>query len=112
MYLTNDEIRMTNGRNGHWSFVLRHSDLYASLFQLNVQCQTTDLVAEHLKAGWCAGFERVLAFDHRFINLGAAFDVVALHGEQLLQDVRGAIGLQRPDFHFAEPLTAKPRLAA
>src|SRR5262249_37475352 len=99
----------------HFSSVVRASSygfLNASLLKLNVERQTADLIAEHFETRGCAGFERVLAFDHRFVNLRAAFDVVALHSEQLLKDVRRAVGLQRPDFHFAEPLTAKPGLAA
>ncbi len=56
--------------------------------------------------------QRVLALDHRFVDLGAAFDVVALDGQQFLQDVGGTVGLQRPHFHFAEPLAAEPGLAA
>ena len=67
---------------------------------------------EHVEAGRRAGFERVLALDHRFVNLGAAFDVVALDGQQLLQDVGGAVGFQRPHFHLAEPLAAEAGLAA
>ena len=35
-----------------------------------------------------------------------------LDGQQLLQDVGGAVGLQRPDFHLAEPLAAEAGLAA
>ena len=81
-------------------------------FQLHVQTQAADFVGQHVEAGRRAGFERVLALDHRLVNLRAAFHVVALDGQQLLQDVGGAVGLQRPDFHFAEPLAAEAGLAA
>src|SRR4029453_9628517 len=43
---------------------------------------------------------------------GPAVDVVGLRGQQLLQDVRGAVGLERPDFHLSEALAAELRLAA
>ena len=48
----------------------------------------------------------------RLVDLGAALDVVGLDGEQLLEDVGGAVGLQGPDFHLAEPLAAGAGLAA
>ena len=58
------------------------------------------------------GFERVFAADDRFVDLGAAGHVVRLHGQDFLQRVGGAIGFERPDFHFAETLAAELRLAA
>src|SRR4029078_12544760 len=39
-------------------------------------------------------------------------DVVRLHGQQLLEDVGGAVRLERPDLHLAEALAAELRLAA
>jgi len=41
-----------------------------------------------------------------------AIDVVRFRREQLLQDVRGTIRFQRPNFHFAEALAAELRFAA
>ena len=35
-----------------------------------------------------------------------------LHGQNLLQGVGGAVGLQRPDLHLAEALAAELGLAA
>src|SRR5204862_284362 len=56
--------------------------------------------------------ERRVALDDRFVDLCAARDVVRLRGEQFLEDVRRAVGFERPDLHFAEPLPAELRLAA
>ncbi len=56
--------------------------------------------------------QRVLALDHRLVNLRTPFDVVALHGEQLLQDISGTVSLECPHFHFPEALATKTRLAA
>src|SRR5687767_1391311 len=84
----------------------------AAFLQLHIQTETADLVGEHVEAGGRAGLERVFPLDHRLVNLRTAFDVVALDREQLLKHVGGAVGLQRPDFHFAEPLAAEPGLAA
>src|SRR5439155_2265952 len=80
------------------------------LFQLHVETQAADLVGKHVETGGRAGFQGVFTLDHRFIDFGAALDVIGLHGEELLEDVSGAIGLQSPHFHFAETLTAEARL--
>src|SRR5688500_12293979 len=82
------------------------------LLELDVQPQPADLVAEHVEADRCAGFQRVRAFDHRFVDLRAALDVVALHRQEFLKDVRRAVRLEAPHFHFAEPLAARAGLAA
>ena len=64
-----------------------------------------------LKLSGRPGLERVLALDDGFVHARAAHDVVALDGEELLERVGRAVGLHRPDFHFAETLTAELRLA-
>ena len=43
---------------------------------------------------------------------GAALDVVALDGEELLERVRGAVRFHGPHLHLSETLTAELRLAA
>ena len=53
-----------------------------------------------------------LALDDRLVDLRPAIHVVGLRGQQLLQDVRGAIGFKRPDFHLAEALSTELRLTA
>ena len=58
------------------------------------------------------GGERRVALDDRLVDLRAAGHIVGLRGEQLLEDVRRAVGFERPDFHFPEPLAAELRLAA
>ena len=52
------------------------------------------------------------AVDDVLVHLVAALHVVGLHREHFLQGVSRAVGFQRPDFHFAEALTAELRLAA
>src|SRR6516165_9662760 len=44
--------------------------------------------------------------------MGSAISCVGLRGQQFLQDVRCAVGFQRPDFHFSKALSAELRLAA
>ncbi len=63
-----------------------------------------------LEAGGGARFQRVLALDHRLVNLGPAFDVVALDGEEFLEDVGRPVRFEGPHFHLPEPLTAEAGL--
>src|SRR3546814_6905957 len=56
--------------------------------------------------------EIVVAAHDRLVGLRAAGDVVRLDRQHLLQRVGGAVGFQRPHFHFTEALTAELRLAA
>src|SRR5712692_818503 len=58
-----------------------------------------------------AGLERVVALDDRLVRLDATDDVVRLDGQDLLHDMGGAIRLECPDLHLAEPLAAELRLA-
>src|ERR1700739_286343 len=57
-----------------------------------------------------AGLEGSLPLDDGLVDLGAAVYVVGLGGEQLLQDVGGAIGFERPDLHLTEALSTALRL--
>ena len=82
------------------------------LDELDVQAERLELLDEHVEALGQARLERVLALDDGFVHARAAHDVVALDGEELLQRVGRAVGFHRPDFHFAETLTAELRLAA
>src|SRR5215207_3716096 len=82
------------------------------LHQLDVQTERLELADEDVERFGQAGGERCVALDDRLVDLGAAHDVVRLRGEELLEDVRRAVGLERPDLHLAEPLAAELRLAA
>ena len=79
---------------------------------LDVQAEGLHLLDEHLEALGDAGLGDVLALDDRLVDLDPAEDVVGLDGEQLLQAVRGAVGLERPHLHLAEALAAELRLSA
>jgi hypothetical protein len=59
---------------------------------------------EHVEGLGNTGIRQVLALHDGLVDLGASRDVVGLHGEDLLEGVRGAVGLQRPDLHLPEPL--------
>ena len=65
-----------------------------------------------MKDSGTLGGRDVLALDDGLVGLDAAGGVVGLHGEDLLQHVGGAVGVERPHLHLAEALAAELRLAA
>ena len=88
-------------------------DLLAVLVDhADVQAQRLHLLDEHLEALGDARLGDVLALDDRLVHLHAAEHVVGLDGEDLLERVRGAVGLERPHLHLTEPLAAELRLTA
>src|SRR4029078_9782494 len=78
----------------------------------DVQAERLELADEDVERLGQSWRERGVALDDRFVDLRAAGDVVRLGREQLLEDVRRAIGCERPDLHFAESLATELRLAA
>src|ERR1700693_378564 len=79
---------------------------------LDPEREPFQLLDQHAERFRDAGLERVVALDDRLVGLDAADDVVRLDGQDLLQDVRGAVSLERPHLHLAEALAAELRLAA
>src|SRR2546430_5261679 len=93
-------------------FFTKH-DLALVLAQdLDPERKPFQLLDEHAERLRNARLERVVALDDRLVSLDAADDVVRLHGQDLLQDVRGAVRLERPHLHLAKPLASELRLAA
>src|SRR5258706_8530643 len=82
------------------------------LHQFDVETERLQFADEHVERFRHTRLDARLALDDGLVNLGAAINVVGLCREQLLQDVRGAVRLERPHFHFTERLTAALRLAA
>ena len=70
------------------------------------------LLDEHLEALGDARLGDVLALDDGLVDLDPAEDVVGLDGEQLLQGVGGAVGLEGPHLHLAEALATELGLPA
>jgi hypothetical protein len=58
------QIRADDLRTKNWALSVRPRSLDRSFLELHVQCQPTNLVGQHVKAGRCAGLQRVLSFDH------------------------------------------------
>src|SRR2546423_7857236 len=93
--------------------LFREDDLTLVFAQdLDPEREALQLLDQHAERLRDAGLERVVALDDRLVGLDAAHDVVRLHGEDLLQDVRGAVGLERPHLHLAEALAAELSLAS
>src|SRR3981189_158575 len=78
----------------------------------DVEAEGLHLLDEHLEALGDAGLGDVLALDDGLVDLHAAEHVVGLDGQQLLQAVGGAVGLEGPDLHLTEPLAAELGLPA
>src|SRR6266478_5714443 len=83
-----------------------------ALHQLDVEAERLQLAHEHVERFGNARLDARFALDDGLVDFRAAIDVVGLRGQEFLQNVSGAIGFERPNFHFAEPLPAELRLAA
>ena len=92
--------------------VLRQGDLLVVLVEdLRVEPEAPQLLDEDLEGLGDPRRLDLLALDDGFVGLDASEDIVRFHGEQLLEDVGGAVGLEGPHLHLAEPLAAELRLA-
>ena len=86
-------------------------DLLARLVHhVDVEAERLHLLDEHLEALGDAGLGDVLALDDGLVDLHAAEHVVGLDGEDLLERVRRAVGLERPHLHLTEALATELRL--
>src|SRR5690349_1069314 len=86
-------------------------DLLARLVHdADVEAERLHLLDEHLEALGDAGLGDVLALDDGLVDLHPAEHVVGLDGEDLLERVRRAVGLERPHLHLTEALATELRL--
>src|SRR4051812_20069297 len=101
------------GRAQELVLLLAHLDLAALVGEhVHVERKRLHLLQQHLERLRDRRLGDVLALDDRLVRLHAPDGVVGLDREHLLQRVRGAVGLERPDLHLAEALAAELRLAA
>src|ERR1700681_1766594 len=101
------------GRAEHVLIQLAHLDLLARVGEnLDVQAQTLHFLDEHLETFWDPGLGDVFSLDDRLVDLDPAEHVVGLDGEQLLQGVGSAVGLEGPHLHLAETLAAELGLSS
>ena len=88
-------------------------DLIALLIQnTDIQTQSLQFLNQNLKGLRYAGLGNIGTLDDCFVGLDTAGHIVGLDGQDLLQSVSSAVSFQRPNFHFAETLTAELGLAA
>src|SRR6476619_2164638 len=78
---------------------------------LGVEAEAPQFLDEDLEGLGDPRWLNLLALDDGLVGLDTSEDVVRLDGKQLLQDVRGAVRLERPDLHLAETLSAELGLA-
>src|SRR5437762_10083904 len=86
--------------------------LLLGLQELHVQTERLELADQHVERFRQARGKRRVPLHDGFVDLRAPRDVIRLRSEELLEDVRRAVRLERPHFHFSEPLSAELRLAA
>src|SRR5258706_4429637 len=82
------------------------------LEELNVETEALELAHENVEGFGQARRLRHVSLHDRLVDLAPALHIVALDGQQLLERVGGAIGLQGPDLHLSKSLTAKLCLSA
>src|SRR5918996_5869939 len=112
LFLNSLEVDPAQIRQRIAAGVLDEPDLLLVLVEdLDAQAQSLQLLDQHLERLGHARWLDLLALDDRLVRLHAADDVVALHREELLEDVRRAVGLECPHLHLAEALAAELRLA-
>jgi hypothetical protein len=84
------------GQEVSGGIVLRQGDLLlVRIEDLGVETEAPQFLDEDLEGLGDARRLDLLALDDGFVGLDAPEDVVRLDGEQLLQDVRGPVGLER-----------------
>src|SRR5690606_33370649 len=77
--------------------------------QRDRQPEGLQLLHEHVERLGDPRLGQVLALDDRLVDAAAARHVVGLHRQDLLQRVRRAVRLARPDLHLPEALAAELR---
>src|SRR5690606_19441703 len=82
-------------------------DFLAGGEHLHRQRQALHLLDQHPEALRYSRLGDVGALDDRLVDLDTALDVVGLDGEQLLEGVGGAVGLEGPHLHLAEALATE-----
>src|SRR5258708_8568354 len=92
--------------------LFRQDDLALVLAQdLDPEREPFQLLDQHAERLRDAGLEGVVALDDRLAGPDAADDCVGLDGQDLLENVRGAVSLERPPLHLTEPLASELCLA-
>ncbi len=87
--------------------------LLVGLFdQFDVEAEGLQFADKNVERLGYTRLDGSFALDDGFVDLGTTEDVVGLGGEELLQDVGGAVCFKGPDLHLTEALSAELRLTA
>src|SRR3984957_11598144 len=86
--------------------------LVGELDQLDIQAEGLQFADKNVERLGNTGLDGCFTLDDGLVDLGTAEDVVGLGGEELLQDVGGAVCFKGPDLHLTEALSAELRLTA
>ena len=97
-------------RPGTFLFLTEAQSLSFVRERFDRKAEALKLLDQHPEGSRDTGLFDRLCFDNGLIGLDPALDVVRLNRQHFLQGVRCAVGLQRPDFHLPETLTAELRL--
>src|SRR5882762_5374 len=85
---------------------------FLAFHQFHVQTERLQLADQDVERFGHARLDAGFTLHDGLVNFCTTIDVVRFRGQQFLQDVRRAVGLERPNFHFAEALAAELGLAA
>src|SRR4029079_1570826 len=101
LFLKSLEIDPTQVRQRVAAGVLDEADLLLVLVQdLDREAERLKLLDQHLEGLRNARRLDLLALDDRLVRLHAAHHIVALDGEQLLEDGRRALSVRGPALHL------------
>ena len=86
----------------------------ASLFlnKLHVQTQALQFPDEHVERFRDSRREMGLTLYDGLVDLRSSLDIIGLGRQKLLEDIGRPVCLERPNFHFPEPLASELRLPA
>src|SRR3990167_7178111 len=80
------------------------------LDQFHIQRQALQLLDEHVERLGEPRLKRMVPLDDVLVHPRPADDIVRFHRQEFLKGVRGAVGLEGPDLHLSQLLTAELRL--
>src|SRR5687768_4082157 len=102
-------LKLSGSFKGHVSEKHHLYDLV--LAERYAQTKRLQFLHEHVERLRNPRLGQILALDDCFIDARAAGHVVRLHGQDLLERVRGTVCFECPHFHFAETLATELCLA-
>src|SRR5690625_2278415 len=81
--------------------------VYHNLVDMNFETETHKLLQQYFELFGNNSFRQIFTFDDRFVNLGATLHIITLHGQHLLEDTGGSVGVECPHLHLTKTLATK-----